>query len=177
MDTVLQGIPHVICYIDDILITGANTADHLRNLASVLQRLQHYGFRLKKEKCEFLRPSVDYLGHRIDAEGLHAMPSKLQAIFLAPTPKNTQELRSFWGYSIIMGSSSQIWLPDTAAEQALATKSELEMDHCLRQGISASKRRIILIQSSCTLRPSVATHPSRRCFCVWHRSCDLTYHA
>jgi len=48
METVLQGIPHVICYIDDILITGANNADHLRNLASVLQRLQHYGFRLKK---------------------------------------------------------------------------------------------------------------------------------
>ena len=42
MDTVLQGIPHGICYIDDILVTGANNADHLRNLASVLQQLQHY---------------------------------------------------------------------------------------------------------------------------------------
>ena len=97
MDTVLQGIPHVICYIDDILVTGANNADHLRNLASVLQQLQHYGFRLKKEKCEFLKSSVEYLGHRIDAEGLHAMPSKLQAIVQAPAPKNVQELRSFLG--------------------------------------------------------------------------------
>lgn len=24
MDTILQGIPHVICYIDDILVTGAS---------------------------------------------------------------------------------------------------------------------------------------------------------
>ena len=35
MDTILQGIPHVICYIDDILVTGANQEDHLRNLAEV----------------------------------------------------------------------------------------------------------------------------------------------
>lgn len=41
----------------------------------------------------FLSP----LGHWIDAEGLHAMPSKLQAIVQAPTPKNVQELRSFLG--------------------------------------------------------------------------------
>ena len=57
MNTVLQKIPHVKCYIDDILVTGANNADHLRNLASVLQQLQHYGFWLKKEKCEFLKSS------------------------------------------------------------------------------------------------------------------------
>ena len=28
MDSLLQGIPGVICYIDDILITGRDTADH-----------------------------------------------------------------------------------------------------------------------------------------------------
>ena len=27
MDTALQEIPHVICYIDDILVTGANNAE------------------------------------------------------------------------------------------------------------------------------------------------------
>ena len=40
MDTVLQGIPHVICYIDDILVTGTSDEDHLRNLATVFERLQ-----------------------------------------------------------------------------------------------------------------------------------------
>lgn len=97
MDTVLQGIPHVICYLDDILVTGKDDEDHLRNLAIVLQRLEDYGFRLKRAKCEFLQQSVEYLGHQIDAEGLHATPSKLQAILQAPTPKNVQELRSFLG--------------------------------------------------------------------------------
>ena len=61
MDTVLQGIPHVICYIDDILVTGANNADHLRNLASVLQQLQHYGFRLKNS-CQFVEGLLVWQG-------------------------------------------------------------------------------------------------------------------
>ena len=76
MDTVLQGIPHVICYIDDILVTGVNDGEHLSTLATVLQRLQQYGFRMKQTKCEFLKPSVEYLGHLIDDEGLHAMPTQ-----------------------------------------------------------------------------------------------------
>lgn len=32
MDTLLQGIPHVAAYLDDILITGATEARHLENL-------------------------------------------------------------------------------------------------------------------------------------------------
>ena len=39
MDTILQGIPHTICYLDDILVTGANDAEHLSNLKEVLSRL------------------------------------------------------------------------------------------------------------------------------------------
>ena len=31
METLLQGIPHVSVYLDDILVTGASEADHLRN--------------------------------------------------------------------------------------------------------------------------------------------------
>lgn len=95
MDTVLQGIPNVICYIDDILVTGADDAEHLRNLAEVLQRLEEHGIRMKKAKCTFMKAEVEYLGHRVDAEGLHTTPDKLAAISKAPALKNVQELRSF----------------------------------------------------------------------------------
>ena len=40
---------------------------------------------------------MDYLGHTIDAEGLHATTSKVQAIVQAPVPENQQQLRSFLG--------------------------------------------------------------------------------
>lgn len=97
MDSVLQGIPHVVCYIDDILVTGSNDEEHHRNLTAVFERLQQHGFRLKQEKCAFLESSVEYLGHKIDAEGLHGLPGKIEAILRAPELRNIQELRLFLG--------------------------------------------------------------------------------
>ena len=97
MDTILQGLDGVICYIDDILVTGATPEEHLKNLEAVLKRLQEHGIRLKLEKCKFMQASVEYLGYRIDAEGLHATDEKLQAITAAPVPRDLQELRSFLG--------------------------------------------------------------------------------
>ena len=88
MDTILQGIPNVICYIDDILVTGADDQTHLRNLAEVLQRLEQHGIKLSKAKCSFMKPSVDYLGHRVDAEGLHTTADQVEALLKAPVPTN-----------------------------------------------------------------------------------------
>ena len=44
-----------------------------------------------------MQSSVEYLGHRIDAEGLHTTAEKLKAIVEAPKPTNVQELCSFLG--------------------------------------------------------------------------------
>ena len=97
MDTILQSIPGVICYLDDILVSGRDEADHLNHLAAVLERLQKHGVRVKREKCAFLQTSVEYLGHQVDADGLHTLDSKLQAVVEAPAPRDVQELRSFLG--------------------------------------------------------------------------------
>ena len=70
MDSILQGMSHVICYIDDILITGATISEHDNNLKEVLKRLQERGVCLKQEKCCFFQDSVEYLGHHISADGV-----------------------------------------------------------------------------------------------------------
>ena len=62
----------------------------------MLKRLQSHGIRLKQFKCYFLQPSVEYLGHRIDAAGLHPSADKLKAVLDAPTPRNVQELRALF---------------------------------------------------------------------------------
>ena len=43
MDTVLQGLPKVICYLDDILISASTPEEHLDNVKQVLKRLEQYG--------------------------------------------------------------------------------------------------------------------------------------
>ena len=69
----------------------------MSNLENVLHKLQAHSVRVKKEKCQFLQSSVQYLGHMIDSEGIHARNTKLKAIIEAPKPKNLQELRSLLG--------------------------------------------------------------------------------
>ncbi|CAH8658530.1 unnamed protein product [Dicrocoelium dendriticum] len=57
-DSLVKDIPNTCVYLDDILITGRTTAEHLHTLDVVLKRLSDAGLVLKREKCEFLVPSV-----------------------------------------------------------------------------------------------------------------------
>ena len=97
MDMILQGIPHTICYIDDILITGETAEEHLVNLEEVLRRLRYHGVTLKRNKCKFFRDSVEYLGHVVKADGLHVQPGKVQSLINAPRPSNIVQLRAYLG--------------------------------------------------------------------------------
>ena len=53
--------------------------------------------RLKQHKCAFLLPAVEYLGHKISAEGIQPTEEKVRAIKEAPPPTNVTKLRSFLG--------------------------------------------------------------------------------
>ena len=66
-------------------------------LEQVLQRLQENGVLVKKSKCQFAEKEVQYLGHRIDAEGLHPMKDKVRAIKDAKMPKSVSESKTFLG--------------------------------------------------------------------------------
>ena len=79
------------------MVTGKTNSEHFHNLVEVLQRLQWHGVRLRKEKCQFLQESVEYLGHQIDETRVHTSPQKVKAVVDAPSPRNLQELRSFLG--------------------------------------------------------------------------------
>ena len=97
MESLLNNCKGVSVFIDDILVTGATVEEHLLNLQEVLERLQEANLKLNKAKCFFLRPSVDYLGHRIDQHGLHPTEEKVKAVKQAATPTNVTELRAFLG--------------------------------------------------------------------------------
>ena len=77
MDTLLQGLLKVI------IITGRTDEEHLSYLEEVLRQLRVHGFRLKQSKCSLFQSSVEFLGHAIDAQGVHTSPAKCQAIVKA----------------------------------------------------------------------------------------------
>ena len=105
----------VVCRVDDILISGKNDQEHLDHLDEVLTRLQSTGLRLKLSKCQFMQPTVEYLGYRIDAQGLHGIEKKVEAIRNSPATENQQQLRSFLGminyYSKLISNYSTITHP------------------------------------------------------------------
>lgn len=97
MDVLLSKLPNVVCFLDDILITGKNKNEHLDNLKSVLNTLKESGLKLALHKCEFFKTEINYLGYKIDKNGLHTTKDKIIAITKAPVPKNITELKSFLG--------------------------------------------------------------------------------
>ena len=96
MQNLLQGLEHVAVYIDDILITGCTEEEHVKTLDEVLTRLERAGMQLKKSKCLFLLPSIEYLGHKISKE-LQPTDEKVRAISDALRPTNRSQLKAFLG--------------------------------------------------------------------------------
>ena len=97
METLLQGLPGVCLYLDDILITGKTDQEHLTNLSAVLQKLAAAGMKLRPDKCFFMLQEVIYLGHKISEKGLQPTQEKVRAIVEAPSPRNVSQLKSFLG--------------------------------------------------------------------------------
>ncbi|XP_049272416.1 uncharacterized protein K02A2.6-like [Rhipicephalus sanguineus] len=97
MESQLQGIPGVCVYLDDVIISGATSEDHDTRLELVLKRLASANLRLSIDKCCFAVPEVKFLGHLIDAEGIHPTSDKVRAITEARAPTSKQELQSFLG--------------------------------------------------------------------------------
>ena len=97
METLLQEIPHVTVYIDNILITGKTEADHLQTLEKLLEHLAKDGLRAKIHNFKLIVPSVDYLEYVINARGLRPQPNKVVAIQQAPAPLSVTGLKTHLG--------------------------------------------------------------------------------
>lgn len=93
----LQGAEGTINFMDDIVITGKNSQEHLKNLETVFERLDKAGFKLNLSKCKFFESQIRYLGHIIDKKGLHKDPDKIKAIVNAPRPSDQTGIKAFIG--------------------------------------------------------------------------------
>ena len=95
LDIILKGTKMTAWRSDDILVSGIDDKDHLRNVNEVFCRLEHHGLKVRKEKTAFSRDSVVYLGHKVQAGGSSPVRSKIEDLLKAQTPQNVQQLVSF----------------------------------------------------------------------------------
>lgn len=63
----------------------------------VLKELSDLGVKVNTSKNEFFKKSLNFLGHRIDKNGIDQTAELTKAITEAPRPENVTQLRSFLG--------------------------------------------------------------------------------
>ena len=122
MSEILEGLPGVVCLMDDILIYGKDKKQHGINLATALNRIQSAKVTLNKEKCEFGKTSIRFLGHIINGEGVSADPRKTAAIQEMRTPQSIPELRRFLGMVNQLGKFSPVMAELTKPLRELLSK-------------------------------------------------------
>ena len=58
----------------------------------MLKCLEEREIHLQREKCEFRKAEVEYLGHCINTRGIHPIEKKVEAIKQAPQPEDVSLL-------------------------------------------------------------------------------------
>ncbi|MBW0546413.1 hypothetical protein O181_086128 [Austropuccinia psidii MF-1] len=89
----------VVFYLDDIMVFVSSEEEHVKHVASVLQRLRDNDLFAKASKCVFHSSSVEYLGYVVSSNGLNMDSSKVQKILNWPQPKNIKALQSLLGFA------------------------------------------------------------------------------
>ena len=97
MNQVVAGLDSTYVYIDDILIFSSSPEEHLKHLTELFDRLSDYGITINREKCLFGVPELEFLAHRISADGISPATKSVQTIIDFPTPTSVKQLQSYLG--------------------------------------------------------------------------------
>ncbi|GBG78708.1 hypothetical protein CBR_g27933 [Chara braunii] len=87
----------VLIYLDDILVYSRTLDEHLVHLRVVLDRLRAAKYKANRDKCEFAKQELEYLGHYVTPKGIRPLADKIQAIVVWPEPSCTTDVHSFMG--------------------------------------------------------------------------------
>ena len=89
----------VMAYIDDIVIATETIEDHIKRIKEVFECLREAGFKMRAEKCDFMRTETKYLGRIVSADGIKPDPDAVAKIREWLPPRNKEEFQSFLGFA------------------------------------------------------------------------------
>ncbi|KAI5322789.1 hypothetical protein L3X38_031861 [Prunus dulcis] len=87
----------VLVFFDDILIYNESFQDHITHLQTVFEILRTDHLFVKKSKCVFAQPQIEYLGHTISCQGIAMDQTKIDCIQTWSKPSSPKSLSGFLG--------------------------------------------------------------------------------
>ncbi|XP_061135154.1 polyadenylate-binding protein-interacting protein 1 isoform X4 [Syngnathus typhle] len=143
MSMILNGLPGVVCHMDDILIWGKDQPEHNARLHTVLNKLQAAGVTLNMDKCELSTQQVKFLGHILSAEGVRPDPDKIRAVIAMKEPSNVSEVRSFLGMVNQLGKFiSGLAEKDKPLRDLLSKKNQWVWSHAQQNAFDQLKNEL-----------------------------------
>ena len=134
MDELLGDLPFCFVYIDDILVASNTPEEHLEHLKQVFEILKANGLVVNRKKCELGKSSLQFLGYKVDEEGVYPLEHRVEAIRQTTRPTTVKELQRFLG----MVNYYRKWIPQAAHHasplfDALKSKPKVLSWSCERQ--------------------------------------------
>ena len=89
----------VMADIDDIVIATETIEEHIARIKEVFECLREAGFKMRAEKCDFMRTETKYLGRVVSSDGIKPDPEAVIKIQEWMPPRSREELQSFLGFA------------------------------------------------------------------------------
>lgn len=97
MNSILQALPYMFVYLDDILVASCNSDEHLKHLCVVFEYLQAHSFIGLPDKCACGLKEIPCLGHLVSKDGIGPLPLEVDLILRFPCPSDSHGLSKFLG--------------------------------------------------------------------------------
>ena len=94
---ILEGMPRVGSYIDDIIIYSDSGEDHLRTLKDLFGRLRKARITARPTKCLLGASRIKFLGHQVGDDVIIPSRDNLEKVRNTPRPTTKKQVRSFLG--------------------------------------------------------------------------------
>jgi len=86
-------------YLDDIIVYSDSFQEHMDHLTQVFGKVKKSGMKLSPGKCHLFREKVKYVGHIVSGAGIEADPDKVEQVRNWPVPTQSDEVRTFLGFT------------------------------------------------------------------------------
>lgn len=143
MCRLLEEIPNVIIYIDDVLIYADSLEELRETTAKVMRILRNNNLTLNTTKCELDKTRIKFLGHELDADGFHVDEAKIKDVRQFRPPKTVSELRSFLGLASFLSPHLENYADLTSPLWAVANKNTWKWEAEQAAAFELTKERIV----------------------------------